>query len=506
MDLKKRIAAAAAVVIMLVLVLHLGSQEMAAERRNIFDNKESLHIWYTDEALTDYLSSMAVKFNEEYDVRVIPVFESGLELLERINEASLYTDSCPDLFIASNDNMGKAYLTGLASEITNPDMIVSLDNFPEAAIQAVTYDRKLLGYPYYYETSALLYNMTYLEALAKDGLESEWNKDAAEEAEMTTETEAAGEAASVSANDMGVSEEELKALAEEKIPELIPADFDALLAFANSYNAPENVEAVFKWDVADIFFNYFFVGNYMNVGGFYGDNPQDINIYNLDAIKALQLYQDLSQFFAIEADKVEYASVIQEFMEGKLVMTTATTDIIAKLEAAKANGEFNYEYGIAEIPNLNGEMESRSLSVTSTIYVNGYSKQKEMANKFAAFLVQDHAAELYAKTGKISANKNVSYDNPNIAMFMKEYEHSVPMPKLMSTSNFWVQMEIVFAQIWNGDDVSRSLQKLSEQIMTQVTGSPYTEEYITPPVEEVDENIDYADDDVEGEIPVGGEE
>ena len=39
-----------------------------------------------------------------------------------------------------------------------------------------------------------------------------------------------------------------------------------ILTFANSYDAPEQVEAVFKWDVADIFYNYFFVGNYIDVG------------------------------------------------------------------------------------------------------------------------------------------------------------------------------------------------------------------------------------------------
>ena len=58
---------------------------------------------------------------------------------------------------------------------------------------------------------------------------------------------------------------------QERIEAMIPATIDDILTFANSYDAPEQVEAVFKWDVADIFYNYFFVGNYIDVGGPTGD-------------------------------------------------------------------------------------------------------------------------------------------------------------------------------------------------------------------------------------------
>ena len=50
---------------------------------------------------------------------------------------------------------------------------------------------------------------------------------------------------------------------EERINAMIPSTIDDILSFADSYDAPEQVEAVFKWDVDDIFYNYFFVGNYI---------------------------------------------------------------------------------------------------------------------------------------------------------------------------------------------------------------------------------------------------
>ena len=507
MSLKTRIISAFLVFGMFFAILYAADKGKEQEKLEVFDNTKTLHIWYTDEALTDFLGSMAVRYNEEKGVRVIPTLQSGLELLEKINEASLTSEYYPDLYIASNDNMEKAYLTGLAMEISEENSVVSLENFPESAVHAVTYQQKNLGYPFYYETSALLYNMTYLEELAKKEIQEEWNvreaqEEKVEEAEEeekkdSGETEEASKEEETLGESVGeipvISKEEMAELVHEKVPELIPATFEALLEFAESYDAPENVEAVFKWDVADIFYNYFFAGNYIDLGGMSGDSKEAIDIYNEEAIRALMVYQDLSDYFAIEADEVAYHSVIQEFMEGKVVMTTATTDIIKKLETAKENGEFIYDYGIAPIPKLTDDMDTKSLSVTNAIYVNGYTSMKAEANDFAKYLVMDHAQELYSATGKVPANKNISYENTNLHMFMDEYQDSMPMPKMMATSNFWVKMEIMFDRIWNGADVSGELKTLSEEIMTQVTGEPYEEEYIK--VEEEDEGfIDYSDD------------
>ncbi len=508
MNLTKRVISAYLVLVMLFSVLYMGNQVKEQEKQEVFDNTKTLHIWYTDEILTDYLSSMAVRYNEEHGVRVIPTLQSGLELLQKINEASLTSEYYPDLYIASNDNMEKAYLSGLAMEISDEEGIVSLQNFPESAMHAVTYQQKILGYPFYYETSALLYNMTYLEDLAKKEIqeelddavlaekkeagEAEKEEDKKEESEKDPENEEESSQGETTSSGT-VPDAEMAELVHERVPALIPATFEALLEFADSYDAPQNVEAVFKWDVEDIFFNYFFAGNYMDIGGMCGDSKDSIDIYNEEAIHALMVYQDLSDYFAIDASDVEYDSVIQEFMEGKIVMTTATTDIIKKLDAAKENGEFEYDYGIAPIPRLNNEMDTKSLSVTNTIYVNGYTQMKEEANDFAKYLVMEHGEDLYTATGKIPANRNIKYDNPNLDMFMDEYQDSAPMPKLMAISNFWVKMEIMFERIWNGEEVSKELKKLSEEIMTQLTGQPYEETYIKIEEEE-EEFIDYSDD------------
>lgn len=443
MSFQKRIVAAACV------VAAFGGLAFAAQNskvlpgvipENVLTAKPTITLWYTDEALEDFLAAMSLEYLENYDVRVLPVLTSGVEYLEEINRASLEKENAPDLYVVTNDSLEKAHLAGLADEIEDPAQVVTEENFPQTALHAASYHGKLVGYPLFYETSAFVYNKTYLQQAAQE---------------------------------LGVGEEEL-----------IPDTIEDILSFADEYNAPETVEAVFKWDVSDIFYNYFFAGNYINEGGPCGDDESQIDIYNLEAVRGLKAYQDLNQFFSIDAEESSYAAVAQDFLEGKLVFTVATSDILNRIAAASAEGTFPYEYQVVKLPDVNGEIQTRGLSVTNVVAVNGYSEKKEQANAFAAYLVKQGADKLYARTGHLPACLHTPIDAVGAEGFLAEYEESIPMPKLMSTANFWVQMEIAYTKIWSGENVSDVLKALSEQIMSQVTGQPYTEEtYIEVPTQ-----------------------
>lgn len=468
------------------------------QEASIFDHKETLYLWYTDEALTDYLGSVAVAYGEyRDDVRVIPVYTSGLEYLETINQASLQTNDLPDLYIISNDSLEKAYLAGLASEVRLPEGALPLENvFPESSIRAVTYHDKQLAYPFYFETSCFLYNKTYLEDWARAQLEAQADTQTAlesqEQAESGEVTETV-DAADASEAENVISDEAVA----KKVEETLPKTIDDILSFADLYDAPEQVEAVFKWDVSDIFYNYFFVGANIDVGGVNGDRADSIHIYNEDAIRCMRVYQGLNQFFSIDTKEISYAGVLKDFLDGKIVYTVATSDALSKLEQAKEEGNFQYEYGMSKIPDVSGELSSASLSVTECVAVNGYSAKKELANDFAVYLTEHSTGNLYDRTGKLPVyTDGDTYDDPNAAAFLEEYKASVPIPKMIETSNFWVELEITFARIWDGGDANDDLRALSEKIMGQVLGEEYTEEYIDVPLpaEEVEEGEEIAEE------------
>ena len=470
-------------------IVYARSGQSIFENRSLFPRtRTTVRLWYTDDSLTSYLQSKAVAYSENnQNVRIEPVLVSGLEYLEAINKASLTEDNYPDLFIITNDSLEKAYLAGLAMEITDGEDYLSTEMFPDAAINSVSYNGRYIAYPMYFETSSLVYNKTYLEEMAVANMQSEI--DAAEGEAAQAEIDNASDASSTETSAEETSDEETSSeitqvMIEKEIANSLPLTISDILKFAQSYNAPEQVEAVFKWDVTDIFYNYFFVGNYMNVGGMADDDVNKIDIYNTDTISCMKIYQQLNQFFAIDADEIDYDKIVSDFIDGKIVFTVATTDILGKIKEAQDAGECPYEFAVADMPGLTADFGTRTMSVTDCIVVNGYTKHITEANAVARYLCNDNSGDIYTSAGKVAAHYGVKYDNNNIYTFVDVYNDSVPMPKTIETSNLWMELEIAFTKIWNGEDCNDTLKAVSESIMTQVTGEAYSEEYIPDPDDE----------------------
>ena len=441
-----------AVIILTVAAILAGAvffyQRQRGEKGDLLsehgNRKETVNLWYTDDALTDYLSSKALEFYENTDIRVVVRLVSGLEYLEAVNAASLDDGiDTPDLYILSNDSLEKAYLAGLATQLPDTAPVYEEQLFPQSARDAVQYNGKYVACPMYFETSALLYNKTYLQQIA-------------DEAEQ-----------------------------------LIPASIVDILTYADQYSTPENVEYFFRWDVSDIFYNYFFIGNYISVGGAAGDDKSLIDIYNTESVSSLKVYQELNQFFSIDTKETNYDTIMQEFQEGKTIYTIATSDCIRRLDEAARNGAFGYEYGIAKLPDINQELATRGMSVTNALVINGYSEHKEAAGRLMEYLIRDANADLYDMTGKLSSVIRDTYASEHEAAFMENYMESVPIPKMLETGNFWVELEICFAKVWGGEDANAQLRKLSEQIRTQLAGEAVAEEPIEDPQVELLPAVEY---------------
>ncbi len=471
----------------------------------------NLHFWYTDEAMTDYLNSAALEYYEQTGIKVSVEYKTGLEYIEEINDATLHTSEGPDAFLVSNDSLEKAYLTGLAAEISDPEQVVNDTVFPKTSINAISYQGKKVAYPMYFETSALIYNKTYLAQMAAKIVEAEIDAEEGEAAQAQYDT-AESTAEGSDAEDAAVAETEsegaepteeqllLNARIENKMAELIPNSMDEILEMADEYDLEEGMEGYLLWDVSDIFYNYFFLGDYIVVGGEAGDDISQVNIYNDQTIDCLNVYQRLNQFFSIDAQSSNYSQVVQDFIDGKYLFTIATTDIIETLETAKAEDRFPYEYGVTLIPAVSdgtyfveefvededgnaieaddadstvrtiAELNARGLSVTYAIAVNGFSAKQNAANDFATFLSTKYLDTLYSRTGKMACSYLQNYELEAMQGFIDEYEKSISMPKVTQLANFWLQLEVCFTEVWLGEDTSEELKKVEEQIMLQLPG------------------------------------
>lgn len=478
MFLKKRMIATAAVIAMAAAAVYGSTQEMSqtqdtGERLQLFRGKETIYCWYSDEALSGYINAAAVSFGEQNKVRVIPVLTSDSEYLEAVNQETLHSDQIPDIYLLSSDSLEKAYLAGLATKVPDTEGICDTDHFSRAALAAVTYDDKIIGYPVYFDTSALVYNEDYLRTWATQQAEKELsgssdNDEPVGEGEEIIEEDSLPE--DQTTDQVTADEATVNALAEQYFAKALPSTVDDLLNIADTFDAPEGVEGVMKWDVNNIFYNYWIVGNYMIVGGDPGDDRNDININNPETIQCLEVYKALNQFFFIESDTVTYDSVIQDFIDGKTMFTIGTTDVVKRLEDAKADGSLTFNYGIARMPDVSAELQSRSLSVTGAAVINGYSEHKELADRFAAYLSEEYADGLYERSGKMPASIHAAEnaDNGALTIFANEYADSVSLPKMLETGNFWMQLEVLFSKVWNGEDVTTLVQQLADNMSQQL--------------------------------------
>lgn len=383
---------------------------------------ENINLWYTNDELTQYLLNCAMHFRESNGVGVNLKLVSSVDYIEAIYQGTK-EGNVADVYILNTESLEKAYLAGVAAENVNTDTFNN-QNFPEVALNASTYKGKLVGYPFYYDTTFLLYNKDYVEA---------------------------------------------------------PKTFSDIVDFSNNYMGEyENIETILQWDVHDLFFSYCFVGEYLNFGGVCGDDASIIDINNADVIEALTYFKQINQTLYFDAADSNYSDVLNDFLDGKILYTMGST---ANLEQIIGSG---VNYGICTIPALNEEMNSRAVSINYTVVVNPYASDKELASQLAWGISFEHAEEFFSYTKKIPSKRLSSYPNENWQHIAEQYEHTVILPKLMATSNYWMELEVVLNTIWDKEldeetemDIDETLSEDEQMAIRQEYIANIIREYVT---------------------------
>lgn len=414
-----------------------------------------LILWYTDEGLEEYIRDTSDRLRAEKGINVIAFNKSGLNFLEEVEAASLGGVNAPDVYMLGADQLEKAVLMGLAETIRDPDGTVGIFNFPENALNAVTVNGRKAGYPFYYETSFLLYNYTYLYQIAEEALKMDLTGENTEE-----------EASVIEGMPEGYTKERWEAEITEKAMDMLPSTIQQIMDMAAVYSAPEGMENYFVWDVSDIFYNYFFTGAYMDVGGLCGDDENVIDICNEETVHCMQVYGGLHQFFSIEQKESSYEKVISDFLDGKTLFTIATTDALKRIKDKTEAGEFPYVYGVAALPGADEEHEARGLANTSAVVVNPYGKNRAEADVLAEYLIYGNAAQLYDMTGRLPCVNGYWENEAEDARteVRQIYKDSASLPKLMKLEDFWMQLEMVYVSVWDGADPERALRELEDKM------------------------------------------
>ena len=235
-----------------------------------------------------------------------------------------------------------------------------------------------------------------------------------------------------------------------------------------------------------MFFSYGFVGEYINLGGTYGDDSSIVDIANDNVVEALTFYKELNQALYFDAEDSNYETVLKNFLGGKILFTMGDTEHLADIITSGIN------YGICTIPALNDTLDTKAVSINYAVVVNPYSGNKETAQKFAKALSYEYAENFYTYVKKLPSRRLDVYPNEEWKHIAEQYETTAILPKLMATTNYWMELEVMMNGIWKEDidgediEIDSSLPEEEQEALSRKLIRERIKGFVTKEITELD--------------------
>ncbi|BFH17371.1 maltose ABC transporter substrate-binding protein [Paenibacillus melissococcoides] len=372
-----------------------------------------LVIWEGPEQ-KEFLEAMAQEFTAKYDIPVeIQEIGSGEQM------AKVKTDGPAglgaDIMVLPHDHLGEAVAAGLVmpNDFYAED---TMNNFAPAAVEAVSLDGIIYGYPRNMETYLLYYN-----------------KDL-------------------------VKEEDL-------------ASWDRIIAFAKKYNDAKNNKFGFLYEVNNFYYNYaFMAGNGAYVFGKKGTDPADIGLAAPEAVEAFQFFQSLREAIPIKAADASGDVKTSLFQTGKLPINMDGIWQLGNFTKEK----LGFEVGAVPLPPMpNGKAPKPFLGVKA-YFVSTFSQYPNAAKLFIHHVTSQEAmVKNYELSGIIPARNGMENEpaiqaNPNALAFLEQFKNVEAMPYIIEMRSVWGPLTATLEPIWDGGNVEAILKKAVEDVKTAI--------------------------------------
>jgi arabinogalactan oligomer/maltooligosaccharide transport system substrate-binding protein len=367
-----------------------------------------LLVWESEGPEGEFIQYAAKKFTEKYGVEVVyePVTHTDAR-------GRLATDGPAgigaDVFAAPHDHTGELVVSGL---IQPNDIFADRirNEFMQGAVDAVSYQGVVYGYPTGIETYALFYNKDYV-----------------------------------------------------KEP---PKTYEDLIKFAKEFNNPAKNQFAFMWDVGNAYFSHSFIAGYGGyVFGDGGTNKDDIGLNSKEAVEGAKFLVSLKEILPLKTDDTNYQVMDGMFKEGKAAM------IINGPWAVSGYQEAGVNFGIAPLPLLPNDKHPASFSGVRTMFVSAYTKYPKAAKLFADFITSEEMLlKRYEITKQIPPMKSlmdadIIKNDPYAAPFLEQAQFAVPMPSIPQMGVVWEPYARAFQVMWNdGVDPQKALDEAVQTI------------------------------------------
>jgi len=314
-----------------------------------------------------------------------------------------------DVFAAPHDKTGELVASGLIQE---NDLFADRirNEFMQGAVDAVSFQGVVYGYPTGIETYALFYNKEYV-----------------------------------------------------KEP---PKTYQDIVEFAKEFNDLASNRFGFMWDVGNAYYSHSFVAGYGGyVFGKGGTDKDDIGLNSKEAVEGAKFLVSLKEILPLKSDDTNYQVMDGMFKEGKAAM------IINGPWAVRGYQEAGVDFGIAPLPLLPNGEHPASFSGVRTMFVSAYTKYPNAAKLFADFITSEEMLlKRYEITKQIPPmkslmNADIIKSDPYAAPFLEQAQFAVPMPSIPQMGVVWEPYARAFQVMWNdGVDPQKALDEAVQTI------------------------------------------
>ncbi|WP_028782010.1 sugar ABC transporter substrate-binding protein [Thalassobacillus devorans] len=379
------------------------------------EKPEKLTVWMNaEEKQEEALKTITDKYTEEkgIEVEIIPI--SMLDQIEKLDVEGPAGNG-PDIIFQPHDRIGDLVLKGLVDPVNLGD---KKDEYTETAIDAVTYEGDVWGYPAVTETYALFYN---------------------------------------------------KSLVEEA-----PKTMEDLMAIAERDTKKGEDKYGFLMEGANFYFTYPFFSGYGayvfgNENGNY--DIDDIGLNNEGAVKGGKLIQSWFENGYIPQD------LTPDIMNGLVKEGKVSTVINGPWMVREYQEALGDDLAAAPLPKLENGKNPKSFVGVKSYMLSYYSENKEWAEDLMAFITNsENAMTYYDMAGEMPARKD-SIEDPAIAddeimsAFAEQATYGEPMPGIPAMQQVWEPINNALTFISKGEPVDEVLDEAVQIIKDNIAAS-----------------------------------
>lgn len=363
-----------------------------------------------------FVEQAAAAFEEKYGVKV-----SYTELGADKAMTQMVTDGPAgvgaDIFAGVHDQIGQGVTAGVIMPNDWFEEDIRARN-SEIAVNALTYEDILYGYPKSVETTAVFYNKDLIDA--------------------------------------------------------VPANWDGIKEFAATFNDTKANKFAIMWDIGNGYSSYPFFGGYgAYVFGNEGTDPTDIGLNSEQGVEAATFLQSLKELMPLKSSDINGDIRKSLFTSGKLAMNISGPWDVGSLKEGVTN------LGVGVYPALPNGDPMKPFSGVKSYFVNAYTKYPNAAKLFADFITNtENQMKNFEMTGALPSNTEAAASevvkNDEIASaFLAQFENSIPMPSIPAMAQLWSPMEAALSDLWNnGKDPKAVMDNVVEQMKSNIqTGS-----------------------------------